>query len=115
MLDMTEVGLREAGYIPYYLYRQKFMAAALENTGWAKPGREGLYNICMMEELCTVIALGAGGVTKLVDTKANKIERIFNPKYPQEYIAGIEGVLYKKTCGLVGDRSAITNETREQS
>ncbi|MDR0381544.1 MAG: coproporphyrinogen dehydrogenase HemZ [Oscillospiraceae bacterium] len=88
--------LAGAGYRAYYLYRQKYMAGQFENTGWAKPGAVGLYNICMMEELHTVIALGGGGVTKLVDPARGRIERVFNPKYPYEYLADFERVCENK-------------------
>jgi oxygen-independent coproporphyrinogen-3 oxidase len=89
MLDYAEKTLRGAGYSPYYLYRQKFMSGGFENVGWSIPGCNGLYNICMMDEVCTVLSLGGGGVTKLVSREKGKIERIFNPKYPYEYIERI--------------------------
>ena len=79
--------LRGAGYAPYYLYRQKYMSGSLENVGWAKPGTESLYNIVMMEELQTVVSIGGGGVTKLVDPAAGRIVRLPNPKYPHDYLA----------------------------
>jgi oxygen-independent coproporphyrinogen-3 oxidase len=85
VLDSAVLRLRAAGYAPYYLYRQKFTEGGFENTGWAKPGRACIYNLCMMEELCTVLSLGAGGVTKTV--KDGRIERLFHCKYPLEYIA----------------------------
>lgn len=66
MLALGEHALRAAGYQPYYLYRQKYMSGSFENVGWCKPGTECAYNIIMMEELQTVLSLGAGGVTKLV-------------------------------------------------
>ena len=84
MLEIAAHRLRENGFRPYYLYRQKFTSGGFENTGWSLPGYEGIYNICMMEELCTVLALGGGGVTKLVS--GGRIERVFNAKYPREYI-----------------------------
>ncbi len=96
MLDYAWQTLREAGYIPYYLYRQKYMSGSFENVGWTRPGYESLYNIAMMEELHTVLALGGGGVTKLVDTRRGKIERMADPKYPYEYIAGIEKIIADK-------------------
>lgn len=96
MLDYAWQRLRQAGQIPYYLYRQKYMTGALENIGWCKPGTEGLYNICIMEELHTILALGAGGSTKLTDPKSGKIVRITNPKYPKEYIDRIEGICASK-------------------
>ena len=85
MLDYASRRLRGSGYRPYYLYRQKFTSGGFENVGWSKPGHEGLYNVCMMEELCTVLALGGGGVTKLI-SGGGRIERVFNAKYPREYI-----------------------------
>ena len=85
MLGYASKRLRAGGYDPYYLYRQKFTSGGYENTGWSLPGFEGLYNVCMMEELCTVLALGGGGVTKIV-SPGGRIERLFNAKYPREYI-----------------------------
>jgi len=90
MLDFAAAGLRQAGYRPYYLYRQKFMSGGFENVGWALPGTENLYNILIMEELCTILAMGGGGSTKLVAAETGKIERIFNAKYPLEYLENEE-------------------------
>ena len=86
MLDLAEKRLRGAGYRPYYLYRQKYMSGSFENVGWCLPGTECAYNVIMMEELQTVLSLGAGGVTKLVDPDTGYIRRITNPKYPHEYL-----------------------------
>ena len=72
------------------------MSGSLENVGWAKPGQESLYNIVMMEELQTVVSIGGGGVTKLVDPAAGKILRLPNPKYPHDYLAMQEKVLAQK-------------------
>ena len=91
MLDESMARLRAAGYAPYYLYRQKNMAGGFENTGWARPGFENLYNICIMEELCSIIAMGAGGSTKLVSDGGRRIKRMIAPKYPQEYISAAPG------------------------
>jgi len=85
MLDYASIRLRESGLAPYYLYRQKYISGGFENIGWSRPGYEGIYNKCMMDELCTVLAVGGGGVTKLVTTDG-RIERIFNAKYPREYV-----------------------------
>jgi len=90
MLDTSGKLLRGEGYRPYYLYRQKFTAGNFENLGWCTEGTESLYNICIMEELHTIISLGGGAVTKLVAPKCGRIERIFNAKYPYEYIDGIK-------------------------
>lgn len=91
MLSAAMGELSAAGYSPYYLYRQKYMSGGFENVGWSLPGRESLYNICIMEELCGIISMGAGGSTKLVGP-GGRLERFFAPKYPQEYINGIESV-----------------------
>ena len=96
MLELSLSRLRESGYIPYYLYRQKYMSGSLENVGWAKPGKESLYNIVMMEELQTVLSIGAGGVTKLVDPDAGKILRLPNPKFAHDYLSSREKVLAQK-------------------
>ena len=90
MLDFSREVLTLRGYLPYYLYRQKYMSGSLENVGWAKPGTESLYNIVMMEELHTVISLGGGGVTKLIDSGSGKILRLTNPKYPHDYLTAQE-------------------------
>ncbi len=96
MLEFSLNTLRHKGYLPYYLYRQKYMSGSLENVGWAKPGTESLYNIVMMEELHTVISIGGGGVTKLVDAPNAKIIRLPNPKYPHDYLGMREKVLAQK-------------------
>jgi oxygen-independent coproporphyrinogen-3 oxidase len=89
MLDFAGAQLRTRGYTPYYLYRQKFMSGGFENIGWSKPGHENLYNICIMEELRSIIAMGAGGSTKLVG-RGGRIKRAIAPKYPLEYIGSAE-------------------------
>ena len=96
MLEYSLSALRGNGYEPYYLYRQKYMSGSLENVGWAKPGTDSLYNIVMMEELHTVVSIGGGGVTKLVDPAAGKIIRLPNPKYPHDYLATLDKVLAQK-------------------
>ena len=94
MLDWSREILTARGYLPYYLYRQKYMSGSLENVGWARPGTGSLYNIVMMEELHTVVSLGAGGVTKLIG--GGKILRLTNPKFPQDYLSGLDKVLGQK-------------------
>ncbi len=88
--------LPAAGYLPYYLYRQKGTVENLENTGYTLPGYAGLYNIYMMEEVHTVLSCGAGGSTRLKQPGSPRIERVFNYKYPAEYIAGIDTLLQRK-------------------
>ena len=89
MLDYANEALRKHGYAPYYLYRQKYMSGSFENVGWTLPGAESLYNIYIMEELHGILSLGAGGSTKMVGRSESGdalIRRVFNAKYPKEYI-----------------------------
>nr|MCR5825375.1 coproporphyrinogen dehydrogenase HemZ [Oscillospiraceae bacterium] len=89
MLDYANAALRARSYAPYYLYRQKYMSGSFENVGWTLPGAESLYNIYIMEELHGILSLGAGGSTKMVGRTAGGealIRRVFNAKYPREYI-----------------------------
>ena len=89
-MNYSQIRLKNAGYNPYYIYRQKNTVGNLENVGFSKRGMEGLYNVLMMEELHTIFAVGAGAVTKLVRTDSTgkkQIKRIFEPKYPYEYLA----------------------------
>lgn len=86
MLDYAYRKVRYKGYSPYYVYRQKYMAGAFENTGFCLEGTENLYNIAVMEESMGIIALGAGASTKLLNHKTGEIVRYFNVKYPYEYV-----------------------------
>jgi len=99
MLDYAGERLGGAGYAPYYLYRQKFMSGGFENVGWARDGRINLYNIVIMEELRSIIAMGGGGSTKLIRPDSGRNIRLMAPKYPLEYINNID-----KTCN---DKSGI--------
>ena len=92
MLDYAARRLRESGYGPYYLYRQKFMSGGFENVGWTKEGFVNLYNICIMEELCSILAMGAGGSSKLIRQDGGRNLRFIAPKYPLEYIRDIDGL-----------------------
>lgn len=85
MINLSHEKLNGNNYIPYYMYRQSKSLGNLENVGWCKKGKECAYNIFMMEECHTILACGAGAVTKLKDPDSNVIERIFNFKYPYEY------------------------------
>lgn len=96
MLDYAYSRLTDCAYLPYYMYRQSKTLGNLENTGYAKAGFECLYNIFMMEECHTVFAVGAGAVTKLKAPHGKEIERIFNYKYPYEYISGFAEILKRK-------------------
>ena len=96
MMDYSIQQLTQAGFEPYYLYRQTRMAGNLENTGWAKPGTVCRYNIYTMDESSSVIACGAGGVSKLKDPYSGRLERIFNFKHPAEYITRNQEILERK-------------------
>lgn len=96
MLEFAWKELARSGYRPYYLYRQKYMSGGFENVGWCLPGKENRYNIIMMEELHSVLALGGGGITKLVNTATGSILRLANPKYPKEYMERIHTVCTEK-------------------
>jgi len=110
MVEDADRMLRSAGYRPYYLYRQKYMSGSFENIGWCKPGYTGLYNIYMMEELQSILALGGGGMNK-VCFPDGKIERFHNPKYPDAYLSNFETVLEQKRrlidlmCGSLPENS----------
>ena len=86
MLAYTQNILGQNEYIPYYMYRQSRMVGNLENVGWSKKGFESLYNVYVMDETHTILACGSGGVTKLKRNNPDYLERIFNFKYPYEYI-----------------------------
>ncbi len=93
-VSYAQLATKFSGYKPYYMYRQKNTVGNLENVGFCLEGREGLYNIYMMEEVQTIFAVGAGSVTKLVDFQDSgaktRIERFFKPKYPYEYLREAE-------------------------
>lgn len=95
MLDYTYEKLNGI-YHPYYMYRQSKSAGALENVGWSKENLECIYNIFMMEECHTILSCGGGAVTKLKAPKGDEIERIFNFKYPFEYISGFDELVERK-------------------
>ena len=73
------------------------MSGGFENVGWSREGCINLYNICIMEELCSIIAMGGGGSTKLVRHDGGRNIRIMEPKYPLEYIGGIEKICADKS------------------
>ena len=95
MVAYANEKLRQLGYKPYYLYRQKYMSGSFENVGWSKDGLDCLYNIYMMEEVHTILSLGGGGMNK-VNLPGGKIERFHNPKFPEQYIEMLDSVLSQK-------------------
>lgn len=96
MLEATIQFALDNDYLPYYLYRQKNMADNLENIGYARYGKEGLYNILIMEEQQTILALGAGAMSKFVFHEENRIERVDNVKSVTDYISRIDEMIDRK-------------------
>lgn len=96
MLKYGSLLLTDAGYRPYYLYRQKQTIGNLENTGYSLPGTEGLYNIKTMHECQTNIAMGAGSISKVVFPKENRLERVPNVSNYKIYIERIDEMLSRK-------------------
>ena len=95
MVRFSQEFLRQQGYQPYYLYRQKYMSGNFENVGWCKPGKACLYNIYMMEELHSIVALGAGATSK-ANFPGGRLERFANPKFPQQYMERLGHVIEEK-------------------
>lgn len=95
MLAYTEETLRNAGYVPYYMYRQKNMVGNFENVGYCKPGYESLYNIRIIEEQHNILALGAGAVSKRCFPNEDRFQRIANIKGVETYIERIDEVIKK--------------------
>ena len=97
MLAYTQNILGQNEYIPYYMYRQSRMVGNLENVGWSKKGFESLYSVYVMDETHTILACGSGGVTKLKRNNPDYLERIFNFKYPYEYIDRFDELIQRKS------------------
>ncbi len=96
MVRYARKALTESGILPYYMYRQSKTVGNLENVGYAKKGKEGFYNVYIMDETHTILACGASAVTKLRDSDSTYIKRIFNYKYPYEYVNGFEEIISRK-------------------
>ena len=126
MISLASATLADMKMKPYYLYRQKNIAGNLENTGYAKDGKECLYNVLIMEEKLDTFAAGAGGITRLlnikpreddsenpvpglgarertaVDYDVTRVDRVENVKSVDEYIDRIDEMLERKNAGLEG-------------
>lgn len=100
IMDMTMNAAYEMGMGPYYLYRQKNMKGNFENVGYAKVDKAGIYNILIMEEKQPIIAVGAGGSSKLVFDHGKRIERVENVKDVSNYIARIDEMIERKRTGI---------------
>ena len=101
MIDEARQRLMADGYRPYYLYRQKYMAGNLENVGYALPGKACLYNIGNMEETVSVLALGAGAISKWLFDRALRIERAPNVRNIDEYIARVDEMAARKRAVIL--------------
>ena len=96
MVEYARTSLTKAGIFPYYMYRQSKTVGNLENVGYSKKGFEGLYNVFIMDETHSIIACGASAATKLRNPIDGKIERIFNFKYPFEYLSRFDEQIKRK-------------------
>ena len=96
MVDASNSNLYASGYEPYYMYRQTRSVGNLENVGWTKPGYKSYYNVYMMEECHSILACGAGAVTKLKRFDSPDIKRVFNYKFPYEYVNRFEELMSHK-------------------
>ena len=96
MVELARALAAESGYLPYYLYRQKYMAGNLENVGYARPGKACLYNIDIMEETTHNLALGAGAITKWIFPEHRRIERAANVRNIELYIQRVDEMAARK-------------------
>ena len=103
MLNIAAEYAEKMGMEPYYMYRQKNMVGNFENVGYCHPGKEGVYNVQIMEEKQTILAAGAGASTKTVDPETDRIERVFNVKSIEDYIGRIDEMIERKRTGLGGN------------
>ena len=97
--------LAEHGYVPYYLYRQKNMAGGLENTGYCKDDTLSIYNIRIMDDSQTIVALGAGGISKAYYPQENRLERVENVTNYEIYIERLSEMLKRKEENLFREGS----------
>lgn len=95
-IALTAKYCKEMGLEPYYLYRQKNMAGNFENVGYALEGKAGIYNILIMEEKQTIMALGAGAATRLVPGRKMQVERVENVKDVSHYLARVDEMIERK-------------------
>ena len=101
MLSITSMGTQDMGMNPYYMYRQKDTLGNFENVGYAHLGKECVYNVQMIAEQQTIIAMGAGAISKIVYDNGNKIERIPNVRNLEEYISRVDEMITRKLAVIV--------------
>lgn len=110
MMRVTQDWARGMGYHPYYVYRSKDILGNLENIGYAKPGKESVYNITIMEERQTIVGIGGGASTKLYQ-KGGFLDHVYNPKEPKAYVDNIDHTIRKKLAALAKVFAPETQET----
>lgn len=118
IMKLTTDYAKKMNMEPYYLYRQKNIAGNMENVGYAREGKSGIYNILIMEEKQTIVALGAGSVTKYVFPDGEQLERVDNVKNVDQYIERIDEMIERKVNFFHrvmnrSDSSKITNSTSD--
>ena len=96
MVNLSRAKLEEAGYLPYYMYRQKYQAGGLENVGWCKCGKACVYNINVMEEISDNVAVGGNAISKKLFGGENRIERYASPKDIPAYINKIDKIIEER-------------------
>jgi len=101
MIEATKNFAKKKNLFPYYMYRQKYMIGNLENIGYAKEGHECIYNIQIMEERQSIIALGAGAISKIVYPEENRLERVPNVKSIKDYVEKIDSMIDRKRIELM--------------
>jgi len=108
MVDGARQALARAGYAPYYLYRQKYMAGNLENVGYARPGCACLYNIDNMEETTRILAQGAGAITKWLFPRERRIERAPNVRNIGQYIGRVDEMAARKRALILSQSANLS-------
>ncbi|MCL2618914.1 MAG: coproporphyrinogen dehydrogenase HemZ [Defluviitaleaceae bacterium] len=96
MLELSASRMERARLAPYYMYRQKNSPGSFENVGYSQPGHESIYNIQIMAEKQTILAAGAGAVTKLYNPGTNELRRVFNVKSLDDYMSRIDEMIGRK-------------------
>ena len=96
MVNLSRTKLTEAGFSPYYMYRQKYQAGGLENVGWCKQGKACVYNINVMEEISDNVAVGSNAISKRLFEKEDRIERCASPKDIPTYINKIDKIIEER-------------------
>ena len=107
MVDAAAQCARKMDMAPYYMYRQKYMMDNLENVGYAKQGKDSIYNVDMMEETATILAVGAGSMTKGVFNRGSRIDRVPNPKDLKTYFEKLPVLLEEKRMLFNGRADSI--------